>query len=397
MKNTCFLSGNCVSLSERFCRVQSHFHLIKIMKIFFSTMFGWLAPAFFLIFCASASVQAAQLQKIEHRSGANGEEVVLSFDAAVHPKTFTMNGSNPRMVFDFPDTQTGRGVRNLSPKSAVVKGLRVGVHRDGGLKTRLVMDLATASAKPSYSVSGNTVVIHLGNKAGRTAAHEEAPTRLQPQNARKKSPAQTRAPAAADQPASAPAGSATPKGRKKEQAKPAPPKTPESPAQESEAKAPDQKAATEKAEQDEPAAGQQTAQPGQPEASAPVASVDQQAPQAAATDPPYLSAIQFDPDSPKGELVQFRLNGFYPPVLRSVETGTPQVICEFSNLEVAPALEGPLKISGKLVQAIRMDKSAGSGKVRVFIELLPNKRYNLQQVFFKEDNFFVLIINAAQD
>ena len=44
-----------------------------------------------------------------------------------------------------------------------------------------------------------------------------------------------------------------------------------------------------------------------------------------------------------------------------------------------------------------MDKSAGSGKVRVFIELLPNKRYNLQQVFFKEDNFFVLIINAAQD
>lgn len=351
------------------------------MKIFFSTMFGWLAPVFFLIFCASASVQAAQLQKIEHRSGANGEEVVLSFDAAVHPKTFTMNGSNPRMVFDFPDTQTGRGVRNLSPKSAVVKGLRVGVHRDGGLKTRLVMDLATASAKPSYSVSGNTVVIHLGNKAaqaGRPAAHEEAPTRLQPQNARKKSPAQTRAPANADQPASAPAGSVTPKGRKKEQARPAPPKTPESPAQESEAKAPDQKAATEKAEQDEPAAGQQ-------------------APQAAATDPPYLSAIQFDPDSPKGELVQFRLNGFYPPVLRSVETGTPQVICEFSNLEVAPALEGPLKISGKLVQAIRMDKSAGSGKVRVFIELLPNKRYNLQQVFFKEDNFFVLIINAAQD
>ena len=49
------------------------------------------------------------------------------------------------------------------------------------------------------------------------------------------------------------------------------------------------------------------------------------------------------------------------------------------------------------VMATLKTKSAGSGKVWVFIELLLNKRYNLQQVFFKEDNFFVLIINAAQD
>ena len=58
--------------------------------------------------------------------------------------------------------------------------------------------------------------------------------------------------------------------------------------------------------------------------------------------------------------------------------------------------EGGLQLTAS-AWAVRMDKSAGSGKVRVFIELLPNKRYNLQQVFFKEDNFFVLIINAAQD
>lgn len=115
-----------------------------------------------------------------------------------------------------------------------------------------------------------------------------------------------------------------------------------------------------------------------------------------AVDTPYLSAIQFDPDSPRGELVQFKLNGFYPPVLRSIESGAPQVICEFNNLEVAPALEGPIKLSGRLVKGIRLDKSPTDGKVRVFVELEPNKHYDLQQVFFKEDNFFVLMVNTAK-
>ncbi len=109
-----------------------------------------------------------------------------------------------------------------------------------------------------------------------------------------------------------------------------------------------------------------------------------------------MSSIQFDPDSPKGELVQFKLNGFYPPVLRSIETGTPQVICEFTNLQIGPALEAPIKISGRHVKAIRLNKSLDNSKVRVFIELEPNRSYDLQQVFFKEDNFFVLIVNAVK-
>ena len=45
---------------------------------------------------------------------------------------------------------------------------------------------------------------------------------------------------------------------------------------------------------------------------------------------------------------------------------------------------------------IRMDKTAGSDKVRFFIELEPHYNYDLQQVFFKKDNFFVLIINTVK-
>ena len=79
-----------------------------------------------------------------------------------------------------------------------------------------------------------------------------------------------------------------------------------------------------------------------------------------------------------------------------MEEGKPQVICEFKNLEVAPSLQGPLGIRGKLVQSVRLDKGEG-GKVRVFVELAPDKHYDLQQVFFKEENFFVLMINSSSD
>ena len=33
-------------------------------------------------------------------------------------------------------------------------------------------------------------------------------------------------------------------------------------------------------------------------------------------------------------------------------------------------------------------------RFRVTLELVPNKNYDLQQVFFKEDNLFVIIVNT---
>lgn len=109
---------------------------------------------------------------------------------------------------------------------------------------------------------------------------------------------------------------------------------------------------------------------------------------------PYLSDIQFEPDSPRGELVKLKLNGFYPPVLHNVESGTPKVICEFSKLDVAPGLEGQIKGRGRLVKSIRVDKSLHGGSVNIVVELAPNYHYDLQQLFFKQENIFALIVRT---
>ncbi|NLZ16765.1 MAG: AMIN domain-containing protein [Desulfobulbaceae bacterium] len=383
----------------------------------------------------TAAANASQLQKIVHKTIAAGsEEVVLSFNTVTEPKVFTMGGNQPRVVYDFEGVQPRSTLRNLAPGAALVKGVRVGIHRQDDVRTRLVFDVNSLQGlKHSYNVDkqNNRLVVRFSGPGAAAVAKEKqtqvAPARLQAGATKQKGPGQeaavtargdkdvAKAPVAvAARQEEKPARAATPRpapaavAKIPEERQPALPVARETAAQPEEAKTSPPQTST--PEVTAKAASPVTAQPSaETQPAAPAAAADTAPaattpapgtgtpdPSAAPTEAPYLSAIQFDPDSPRGELVQFKLNGFYPPVLRSIETGSPQVICEFSNLQVAPALEGPIKISGRLVKAIRLDKSADGGKVRVFVELEPNQNYDLQQVFFKEDNFFVLIVNTVK-
>lgn len=384
----------------------------------------------------AAAANASQLQKIEHKTIAAGsEEVVLSFNTVTEPKVFTMGGSQPRVVYDFEGVQPRSTLRNLAPGAALVKGVRVGIHRQDDVRTRLVFDVNSLQGlKHSYNVDkqNNRLVVRFSGPGAAAVAKEKqtqaVPARLQAGATKQKGPGQeaavtargdkdvAKAPVAvAARQEEKPARAATPRpaapaavAKIPEERQPALPVVREMAAPPEEAKTSPPQTSTPEvtAKAASPVAAQPSAetQPAAPAATAgaapaattPAPGTGTPDPAAAPTEAPYLSAIQFDPDSPRGELVQFKLNGFYPPVLRSIETGSPQVICEFSNLQVAPALEGPIKISGRLVKAIRLDKSADGGKVRVFVELEPNQNYDLQQVFFKEDNFFVLIVNTVK-
>ena len=47
-----------------------------------------------------------------------------------------------------------------------------------------------------------------------------------------------------------------------------------------------------------------------------------------------LLEISFDNSSNKGEMVIFRLNDFYPPTVSAIEEETPQVLCDFMDMEL---------------------------------------------------------------
>ena len=117
---------------------------------------------------------------------------------------------------------------------------------------------------------------------------------------------------------------------------------------------------------------------------------------AAAPTGPMLEAVTFDAKSPKGEMVMFKLNQFHPPEVRGVEEGIPRVICDFKETGLADTAKNLIKTDGQHVKVIRISKTRNPEKVRVVLDLVPNRSYDLQQVFFKEDNLFVIIVNTMK-
>lgn len=109
---------------------------------------------------------------------------------------------------------------------------------------------------------------------------------------------------------------------------------------------------------------------------------------------PELESIKFDPSSPKGEMVLFKLNGFFPPAVHGVEEGIPKVVCEFNNIKLSGTSQKLIRTSGKYVTSIRTTNTKKQEKIQVVIDLKPNNSYDLQQVFFKDDNLFVIIVNV---
>ena len=92
-------------------------------------------------------------------------------------------------------------------------------------------------------------------------------------------------------------------------------------------------------------------------------------------------------------MVLFHLNDFFPPTVSAIEKNNPRVLCDFQNMRLSGDVQKAIVAGGKYVENIRTAYHADKDKVRVVLDLSPDRNYDLQQVFFKNDNLFVLIIN----
>ncbi len=117
----------------------------------------------------------------------------------------------------------------------------------------------------------------------------------------------------------------------------------------------------------------------------------------ASSSTPILSSIKFDKSSNRGEMVLFKLNDFFPPVVFGIEEELPRVVCDFMDTTVTNSVPSVLECDGQFVKTVRTGAHQNPNKVRVVLDLAPHNNYDLQQVFFKEDNLFVLIINKIEN
>jgi len=108
---------------------------------------------------------------------------------------------------------------------------------------------------------------------------------------------------------------------------------------------------------------------------------------------PELFSIRFDNSSNKGEMILFHLSDFHPPLISAVGKENPRILCEFSEVILGESIVDSFTTDGDFVKGVSVSTIEKSGNVRVVVELNPNKDYDLQQVFFKNDNLFVLIVN----
>lgn len=115
-----------------------------------------------------------------------------------------------------------------------------------------------------------------------------------------------------------------------------------------------------------------------------------------ATATPLLLDVTYENNSSKGEMIFFHLNGFYPPNVSALEGKVPQVVCEFANMAKDDKIKPMIETRGAYVQKIET-KVGKDQQIRVILSLTPHRDYDLRQVFFKEDNLFVLVVDTLSE
>jgi len=108
---------------------------------------------------------------------------------------------------------------------------------------------------------------------------------------------------------------------------------------------------------------------------------------------PTILEISFDDSSSKGETVLFRLNDFHPPTVSAIEKDPPRIFCDFMAMNLGPNVEKTIPAKSKYIERIHTARHQNPDKVRVILELSPGRDYDLQQIFYRKDNLFVLVVN----
>ncbi len=103
-----------------------------------------------------------------------------------------------------------------------------------------------------------------------------------------------------------------------------------------------------------------------------------------------IYSISFEGSRAGEEKIRFRLNGFYPPGIMTREDTLPEVVCNFADAALAEDIERQIITGGNLVQRITVEKTEAG--VQVVLELTEGKDFDLQQIFFRDGNLFVLVV-----
>lgn len=359
----------------------------------------------------SAKNRGALIESISYeKNDQNLETIVFKLNGTHIPKIFKIKGKKPRLVFDFIDTRYTSLINNIiNTEGNLIKRVRVGIHNDPP-KTRVVVDLKSEEAfkfEQDFLAPDNilSITFHRHQPDDPAIAGDlQRTTALPPVEAPSTALNQTGAAGwreTENRGNQALAGQDAKKAQQQIARQGAAEKTGiAEPTQADGASAPRQEAGTIDREVLSPAAPAERGPsgPDQIELSPrnnPI--LEQLAGPARPALEPILLDVRFEKNENDSEMVLFKLNDFYPPIVFGIEEGNPRVVCDFLDTALGKNVTPVLRTGGEYLYRIRTATHVKPGKVRVVLDLVPNRNYDLQQVFFKEDDLFVIIISAFDE
>lgn len=300
----------------------------------------------FSLFSGSLHAADGLIEKvIFHGKDGNRESVVFHLNGPWLPKAFALKGDNPRVVFDFMGTKLGRSVPSaIDTQGTMIRKIRTGRHSN---KSRVVLDLVTDgvfSFDQQFDETSNVLTIQLfsadvpekrNEKIVEEAIVEESSVVI----IEDKKPT--------EQEVVAPSPLVVQEQEKKVV---------------------------------ETVVVEESPLPAEKEK--------------LTLSDPLLVDVSFENTSSKGEMILFKLNGFYPPTVKGKEDGTPHVVCTFTGTRLGKNVVKEQLIQGEYIQRVSIQQMKDPDLIEVTLELMPDNNYDLQQVFFKEDNLFVVIVNT---
>ncbi len=294
----------------------------------------------------------ALLEEIRFEQKSDTEETVIFKMNGPHtPKIFPVKGNTPKIIFDFYDTSTAPSIKGLiNSRGKLITSIRTGLHTEKQRKTRVVLDLAPAG-EYDFSQNFDAQENALRITVIRIQQHDEKEHALQ-EDQEKGGTLQDAAKTLADSP---------------------------SPMETEEAV--QSAVTTRNSIESSPAAS-----PADTEKSPDVSP---------SSLPVTIQSISFEKHLGKEEKILFTVNNFQPPMVIGIEEGIPRVICDFTNATLADTIPALIQTQGQFIQQVRVEKNGNASSIRVILVLVPDRHYDLEQIFFKEELLYILLVKPS--
>jgi len=97
------------------------------------------------------------------------------------------------------------------------------------------------------------------------------------------------------------------------------------------------------------------------------------------------------------EKIIFELTSYNPPETLVIEGEKPRIVCDFLDTRINENLGKSIEINSSIVRKIRIGiHKEPKNKVRVVLDLSPQRTYIVSQLFFERENFYSLHIKVEK-